>query len=146
MGIQLGKYERKYQKDVEDFLNKLGVEYSIRQYERTDEELEKIRKQHKEKYYSNIEKSREKQRNFRIERKKNNPPPNARQLAKYNELVGQKFGELTVIEFLERTYMYTFYYKCQCSCGNIIRVEKFNLIRGKKTSCGCQKKKGGKNL
>ena len=141
MYIQLGKYDKEYRKDIEDFLNKLGVDYSIRQYERTNEELEKIRKQHKEKYHKNIEQMREKQRIVRAGRKKNNPLPTPKQLKKYNQLVGQKFGELTVIEFLERTYTYAFYYNCQCTCGSIIRVNKRDLINGKKTHCGCKKMK-----
>lgn len=142
MLVHLGKYDRKYREEVEKFLDSLGVEYAIRQYERTDEELAKIRKQHKEKYYKNIEEMREKQRKIREKRKKNNPPPTARQLEKYNEFVAKKFGELTVIEFVERTYSYGYIYKCQCSCGNIIQAYKNDLIHGKKTSCGCLKKKG----
>lgn len=142
MFIKLGKYDKEYRKDIEDFLNKLGVEYSIRQYERTDEELEKIRNEHKEKYHKNIKQMREKQNKYREQRRKNNPPPKPRQLEKYKQLEGQRFGELKVIEFLKCTYNYDVYYKCQCSCENIIRVNKRDLIKGKKTHCGCKEMKG----
>ena len=52
-------------------------------------------------------------------------------------LVGQKFGKLTVIQNLPPENK-----KCQCECGNIIIVKTYNLINGNTQSCGCLKSKG----
>ena len=50
-------------------------------------------------------------------------------------LVGQKFGKLTVIE-----PVLPFYQKCICECGKIIVVETSNLTSGNTKSCGCYQK------
>lgn len=50
-------------------------------------------------------------------------------------LVGQKFGKLTVIEPVP-----PFYQKCICECGKIIVVETSNLTSGNTKSCGCYQK------
>lgn len=54
-----------------------------------------------------------------------------------NELIGQKFNKLTVIEFVEKDAQYRKYYKCKCDCGNetIVRLDK--LRSGHTKSCGC---------
>lgn len=48
---------------------------------------------------------------------------------------GTTFGWLTVIEETRSNLI-----PCQCRCGNIIRPEKFKLIRGQSKSCGCRGK------
>lgn len=53
---------------------------------------------------------------------------------KYN-LIGQKFGYLTVLESLPLSEQ-----KCKCNCGNIIIVKTANLINGNTKSCGCYQK------
>lgn len=60
------------------------------------------------------------------------------------DLTGQIFGELTVLEFSgyelsEGNYNRT-KWKCICSCGNIIEVLSKNLKNGETISCGCVKK------
>lgn len=52
-------------------------------------------------------------------------------------LVGQKFGELTVIERLANYKKGQTYYKCICSCGNEVITNSSKLRSGKKNSCGC---------
>lgn len=51
------------------------------------------------------------------------------------DLVGQVFGRLTVIE--EDFSRKTTAYKCQCDCGNIVIVQAGNLKSGHSQSCGC---------
>ena len=55
------------------------------------------------------------------------------------DLTGEVFGELTVLyldkEKSNNKYRIN-YYVCQCSCGNIISVDEYKLINGKKISCG----------
>lgn len=52
-----------------------------------------------------------------------------------NNLVGQQFGYLTVLEWLGKSK-----WKCQCQCGNIVNVETSNLTSGNTKSCGCYQK------
>lgn len=59
-------------------------------------------------------------------------------------LIGQKFGMLTVIERVEnRTFpsgQTKIQYRCECDCGNKVVVLGSNLLkRGNTTSCGCYK-------
>lgn len=52
-------------------------------------------------------------------------------------LIGQRFGKLTVIE---KSYIgkdKAQYWKCQCDCGNITYVNTANLKRHHTESCGC---------
>lgn len=51
-------------------------------------------------------------------------------------LVGEKFGELTVIERAPTKKGAT-YWKCLCSCGKYSVVASTNLLRGMTMSCGC---------
>lgn len=58
-----------------------------------------------------------------------------------SNLVGQKFGKLTVLKRVEnRIYKNgksVVMWKCLCDCGNIHYVESSNLKSGKVKSCGC---------
>ena len=52
------------------------------------------------------------------------------------DLIGTKFGRLTVIDKLESRNG-TNYWKCLCSCGNITEVRTGHLMNGAIKSCGC---------
>lgn len=53
------------------------------------------------------------------------------------DLIGQKFGRLTVLrEELPRTTKEVKWI-CQCDCGNIKSVRSYDLRNGKTLSCGC---------
>lgn len=54
-------------------------------------------------------------------------------------LVGKKFGKLTVIE-QQRTEC-----KCKCECGNKVNAKSYDLKKGRKKSCGCFRKEIGHN-
>ena len=58
-----------------------------------------------------------------------------------SDLVGKKFGKLTVIKWLptnERDPKYKNYpYLCLCECGNYIQAKANALTSGNKVSCGC---------
>lgn len=54
-----------------------------------------------------------------------------------NNLLGQKFGKLTVIARIDK------YWLCQCECGNTKKVKGSDLISHKVKSCGCLKFKHG---
>ena len=57
------------------------------------------------------------------------------------DIVGKKFGELTVIEY-NRLNGKRKYYLCKCSCGRKTVVERYNLLSGHTTTCGyCTGKK-----
>lgn len=66
----------------------------------------------------------------------------------YEDLTGQKFGRLTVIEegkydrmtgqITNRKWDLNIrYWVCQCDCGNIVEVPYTNLKNGNTRSCGC---------
>ena len=52
-------------------------------------------------------------------------------------LVGQKFGKLTVLrrDYDKQDKNHNFYWECQCDCGNIISVGATYLKSGKSLSC-----------
>ena len=54
----------------------------------------------------------------------------------YNILIGEKFGRLTIVEFIERKNLHT-WYKCVCTCGGSTTTTLNNLRRGSTQSCGC---------
>lgn len=55
---------------------------------------------------------------------------------KIKNLIGQRFGRLTVIEFAG-TKNSKAYWKCRCDCGNICVVRSSHLKDGSTQSCGC---------
>ena len=66
-------------------------------------------------------------------------------------LIGQKFGMLIVLEQIEDYVrpngQREAQYRCQCDCGNFVNVTKHDLTRTEtathkpKTHCGCQASK-----
>lgn len=56
-----------------------------------------------------------------------------------NNLVGQKFSHLTVLELTEKRIRGYAVYKCLCDCGNITEAVSHDLINEHKKSCGCSK-------
>lgn len=55
------------------------------------------------------------------------------------DLVGQKFGHLTVLEYKKVPDLAKYYWICKCKCGNITRVKTKDLLDKKIRSCGCLK-------
>jgi hypothetical protein len=64
--------------------------------------------------------------------------------SKYSNLVGKKFGRLTVIEFYKYKNKIK-YWKCKCDCGKIKNIRGANLISLNTKSCGCYFKESVKN-
>ena len=53
-------------------------------------------------------------------------------------LIGQKFGKLTVLELLPESNKFNRrMYKCKCDCGNEIIIPSSSLTTGHTSSCGC---------
>lgn len=53
------------------------------------------------------------------------------------DLTGQKFGRLTVLEFAYRKGKH-YYFLCKCDCGNTIVIRRDSLLKKNFTqSCGC---------
>ena len=55
------------------------------------------------------------------------------------DLIGQKFGELTVVEFSHISKHQKTMWKCKCDCGTEIIVQGSHLKSGHTTSCGKHK-------
>ncbi len=59
-------------------------------------------------------------------------------MAKRRDIIGQTFGQLTVISELSvRSVLGHIMIKCSCSCGNSTIVRKSSVTYGTSTSCGC---------
>ncbi len=56
-----------------------------------------------------------------------------------NDLAGQTFGYLTVLEPIEERKGRNLVWKCACKCGNITYVPTALLLSGRTSSCGCLK-------
>ena len=63
----------------------------------------------------------------------------AHKKALLKDLVGYKFGRLTVVAYDHQDGS-KHYWKCKCSCGNIKIAEGKNLRSGRTRSCGCLKR------
>ena len=53
------------------------------------------------------------------------------------DMVGRKFGRLTILELVGKNKYGMKMYKCECSCGNIKVIPVGRLTTGKTKSCGC---------
>ena len=62
----------------------------------------------------------------------------------FENLVGKKFGKLTVIELAPKTKNRSTLWRCICECGNEKIARNKNLIEGITTDCGCVSGKGYK--
>lgn len=58
--------------------------------------------------------------------------------------IGETHGLLTILDIELRDKSY--YYKCQCECGNITIVKGANLFNGTTTSCGCINSKANERM
>ena len=61
------------------------------------------------------------------------------------DLIGKRFGKLTVIEKSERKCASGSMYLCVCDCGNKVTIARCNLTSGHAKSCGCKRKEFLKN-
>ena len=59
---------------------------------------------------------------------------------KRKDIVGQKFGKLTVIAPTNERKHNSVIWKCQCECGNICYATTEGLRVGANTTCGCSNK------
>lgn len=57
------------------------------------------------------------------------------------DLVGQKFGKLTVTREAGKNKHGGYLWECQCECGKIKVTSSATLRQGRATSCGCGRKK-----
>jgi hypothetical protein len=65
----------------------------------------------------------------------------------YEDIIGKKYHQLEVKKFLGKKpgqRAHSVYYLCKCECGNEKDVTRGNLITHHTRSCGCLKKKKGK--
>lgn len=61
-------------------------------------------------------------------------------LKEVTEMIGKKFGKLTVIEQLNTRDKHGYpIYKCVCDCGNVVHVNSNKLKTHNTKSCGCLK-------
>ena len=56
-----------------------------------------------------------------------------------SNLIGKRFGHLTVIEETSERQYGKIIWKCACDCGNVVKLNTSRLTNGNDISCGCQK-------
>lgn len=56
------------------------------------------------------------------------------------DIIGNRYGRLTVLEYAGQGQGWKHLYLCQCDCGNTKIIQRSNLIRGLSKSCGCLQK------
>lgn len=56
-------------------------------------------------------------------------------------LIGQRFGYLTILERMHSSKHQKTLWKCQCDCGNIVQATTGDLRQGHIQSCGCLRAK-----
>lgn len=56
-----------------------------------------------------------------------------------NDLTGNRYGRLTVVEVAGKAKDRHTLWKCRCDCGNDVVVSSISLTSGKTKSCGCLK-------
>ncbi len=58
-----------------------------------------------------------------------------------DDIIGKRYGMLTVEAKIENPYPYdmTTYYLCRCDCGGTLKSTKYRLEHGLSTHCGCMK-------
>ena len=64
----------------------------------------------------------------------------------FKDLSNQTFGFLTAIKPLHQHADGTFYWECQCRCGNVKKVKASYLLDGTVKSCGCMGKSAGEAI
>jgi len=52
------------------------------------------------------------------------------------DLTGQRYGRLLVLNRAKNQGRKVAWF-CKCDCGNVARVQTYNLVFGLTTSCGC---------
>lgn len=61
---------------------------------------------------------------------------------KYSDLLGKKFGDLTVTKRLGPiTERRDIFWLCSCKCGNVTKATTGNLTHGNTKTCGCSREK-----
>lgn len=58
-------------------------------------------------------------------------------MPRYTDLIGQRFGRLTVVEKLDRKEDRYCLWRCRCDCGGEVLANTKRLKRGTVTDCGC---------
>lgn len=60
-------------------------------------------------------------------------------MKKIGDIIGQRYGNLIVIELIGKDKYYDKIWRCKCDCGNIVNVKQGHLRSGHTKSCGCNK-------
>ena len=54
-----------------------------------------------------------------------------------NDIIGQRYGKLTVEKYSHKDSSSRNYFTCICSCGKSKTIQQSNLLSGRISSCGC---------
>ena len=82
--------------------------------------------------------------NQKIRGEKHNPEGFKTNRTREN-LVGQRFGSLTVLERTTHTNCNRTAWICRCDCGKVATILDYNLKSGISTTCGCSRNRNSLN-
>lgn len=68
----------------------------------------------------------------------------AKSATKHRELIGKKFGRLTIKNIIHEKNVY--FCDCLCDCGTRKRIRKSDILIGSTKSCGCLQRERAKFL
>ena len=63
-----------------------------------------------------------------------------------SDLIGRRFGRLTVVEYIGVDKRHNAMWRCVCDCGGVKNVSSCSLNTGKVRSCGCLQRESGINV
>jgi hypothetical protein len=79
-----------------------------------------------------------------LEMYKNNNLPKKRKIPNLLDIIGKKFGKITIIKLDDNKSTGVRYF-CHCDCGKNTRITRFKLLNGLSVQCNSCSKKGDKN-
>ncbi len=55
-----------------------------------------------------------------------------------SEIIGKRFGYLTALSVVNKARIGGNSYLCKCDCGKTVLINENQIVRGKRTTCGCR--------
>lgn len=64
-------------------------------------------------------------------------PDNPKYISRESGYIGKQFGQWLILDEVVENTNKRRYFLAECSCGTVKYIQKYTIIKGKSTSCGC---------